>query len=306
MVADENGIDPVKTEWHLLFAVEQDLALTPIGIGVEAEFPVMKEPPKVDLVLLRRFGDKWTAAQRARLPDGVRDSTAVNNLLEFKYTQSLTLQAITQGLGYEHFFRITRRLARDDVRLFILIAKTPNSARIAELGFRPMALPGVLRGENLYVRHVTILLLNELRDLPHNALVKTFASRQAEKRKAFERLDALDDLPGNLVTYLQGLRTIWSLPKGMEMNEILTPERVMAVGEAWKRALLTGMTTEELDAYLPTYKQKILEQGIVSAKQQTVRAMFARNFDITVIADVTGLTAAQVSLILADDAAANT
>lgn len=41
---------PSKTEWHLLFAVEQDLALTPVGVGVEAEFPVMKEPPKVDLL----------------------------------------------------------------------------------------------------------------------------------------------------------------------------------------------------------------------------------------------------------------
>ncbi len=79
----------------------------------------------------------------------------------------------------------------------------------------------------------------------------------------------------------------------------------MTVGEAWKRALLTSMTAEELDVYLPTYKQKILEQGIVLAKQQTVCATFAGNFDVTVTADLTGLTAAQVNLILADDAAAN-
>ena len=29
------------------FAVEQDLALTPLGVGVEAEFSVMKELPKL-------------------------------------------------------------------------------------------------------------------------------------------------------------------------------------------------------------------------------------------------------------------
>ncbi len=289
-----------KTEWHLLFAVEQDLALTPVGVGVEAEFAVMKDSPKIDLLLLRRTGDQWTDTQRARLPDGVRDSTSVNNLLEFKYTESLTLQAITQGLGYEHFFRTTRHLSRDEVSLFILIAKTPSVKRVTELGFAPTALPGVLRGENIYVRHVIVLLLNELRDVPHNALVKTFASRQAEKRKAFKALDGLDDLPGNLVTYLQGLRTIWSLPKGEAMNEIMTPEWVMEVGEAWKRTLMASMTPEELDAYLPGYKQKILEQGILSAKRETVRAMIARNFDVAVIADVTGLTIEQVNAFLLD------
>ncbi|MEZ4673638.1 MAG: hypothetical protein R2932_05250 [Caldilineaceae bacterium] len=44
--ADEPKGQPTKTEWHLLFAVEQDLALTPVGVGVEAEFPVMKESLK--------------------------------------------------------------------------------------------------------------------------------------------------------------------------------------------------------------------------------------------------------------------
>ena len=34
-----------QTEWHRLFAVEQDLALTPVGVGVEAEFPAMTESP---------------------------------------------------------------------------------------------------------------------------------------------------------------------------------------------------------------------------------------------------------------------
>ena len=91
------------------------------------------------------------------------------------------------------------------------------------------------------------------------------------------------------------------------MSEILTPERVMQVGETWKKMLLQSMTVEELDSYLPTYKQQILEQGleqgIVSAKRETVRAMSARKFDIAIIADVTGLTVAQVNAILANDSA---
>ena len=48
---------PTKTEWHRLFAVEQDLALTPVGVIVEAEFPAMTEPPKVDVLLLRQIRD---------------------------------------------------------------------------------------------------------------------------------------------------------------------------------------------------------------------------------------------------------
>ncbi|MCB0063088.1 MAG: hypothetical protein KDE19_13280 [Caldilineaceae bacterium] len=364
--AEDPKEQPTKTEWHLLFAVEQHLALTPVGVGVDSEFPAMQESPKIDVLLLRRTGTAWTAAQRARLPDGIRDSSAVNNLLEFKYTESLTKAVIIQAISYEHYFRTHRRLPHADVRLFVLIAKTPNTARLTEMGFVATELPGVLQGENYYVRHVTLLLLNELRDVPHNAFVKAFASRQIQKRKAFEQLNKLDNLPVKLSIYIQGLREIWSLPKGDEMNDILTPERVMEVGEAWKRnllrnmtpeeletylsndqwkknilqnmtpeeldtylvddrwkrsllqnmtpeeldtyladdrwkrSLLQNMTPEELDEYFPNYKQYVLEQGIVLAKQETVRAMFARNFDVAVIADVTGLTVEQVNAMIAD------
>lgn len=38
------------------------------------------------------------------------------------------------------------------------------------------------------------------------------------------------------------------------MSEILTPEGVMEIGEAWKKTLLQSMTPEELNAYLPEYK----------------------------------------------------
>ena len=183
-----------QTEWHRLFAVEQDLALTPVGVVVEAEFPAMTEPPKVDVLLLRQTGERWMEAQQARLPDGIRESTAVYNLLEFKYTESLTLDIFWQALGYEHFFRTSRRLFQAKVRVFILSAKTPHAARLAELGFVKTELPGVLRSENIYVRHVTLLILNQLSDTPHNAFVKTFASRQAEKRKAFGLLNSFTGL----------------------------------------------------------------------------------------------------------------
>jgi hypothetical protein len=186
---DEQTEQTEQTEWHRLFGVEQDLALTPVGVGVETEFPVTTEPPRVDVLLLQQTGEQWTEAQQARLPDGIRESTATYNLVEFKYTESLTLDIFWQALGYEHFFRTSRRLPQAKVRLFILSAKTPHAARLTELGFVQTDLPGVMRGENIYVHHVTLLILNQLRDMPHNAFVKTFASRQVEKRKAFALLN---------------------------------------------------------------------------------------------------------------------
>ena len=63
-----------QTEWHRLFGVEQDLALTPVGVGVETEFPVTTEPPKVDVLLLQQTGEQWTEAQQARVPDGILES----------------------------------------------------------------------------------------------------------------------------------------------------------------------------------------------------------------------------------------
>lgn len=89
------------------------------------------------------------------------------------------------------------------------------------------------------------------------------------------------------------------------MTETLIPERVMAIGEEWKKVLLQSMTTEELDTYFPAYKQTLLEQGLEQglelAKRQTVQAMFARGVEIAVIADVTGLTTVQVKTILAEN-----
>ena len=81
-MAEEEVEHSQKTEWHRLFALEQELALIPVGVGFETEFPALTDPPKIDVLLLRQTGDQWTEAQQARLPDGVRESRAAYNLLE--------------------------------------------------------------------------------------------------------------------------------------------------------------------------------------------------------------------------------
>ena len=137
--------------------------------------------------------------------------------------------------------------------------------------------------------------MNQLRDTPHNALVKIFSSRKQEKAKAFLSLQELKDLPPELLMMLEVLRTLWSIPKGANMNEILTPERVLEIGEEWKRYLLQNLPVDELDAYAnPVYRQTLfeegreegieegiekgIEKGAVSAKQKTFMMILEYKF----------------------------
>ena len=59
-------------------------------------------------------------------------------------------------------------------------------------------------------------MLNELRDEPHNALLKAFASRQREKAKAFRLLRRFWQLSTELLLIFDVLQTIWSLPEGAD------------------------------------------------------------------------------------------
>ncbi len=89
------------------------LSLTPVAITVNIEVDLLGESPKADALLLRRQGRAWNAAQRARLPDGVRDSAAGHVLIEFKYTESVTERALAQAVAYDHFYRQAQRLPEE-------------------------------------------------------------------------------------------------------------------------------------------------------------------------------------------------
>ncbi|MBI3959527.1 MAG: hypothetical protein HY328_12030 [Chloroflexi bacterium] len=72
----KNAAEPLSIPWHQLLGTLLELALTPVDIQVETEVQVMAEPPKADILLLRRKTPQWTDAQRALLPDGIRESSA--------------------------------------------------------------------------------------------------------------------------------------------------------------------------------------------------------------------------------------
>ncbi|HRJ41292.1 MAG: hypothetical protein KJZ86_09625 [Caldilineaceae bacterium] len=81
--------EPVSIPWHQLLGKLLELTLTPVDIQVETEVQITSEPPKFDILLLRRKTARWTDQQRALLPDGIRESNAAHHLLEFKYSESV-------------------------------------------------------------------------------------------------------------------------------------------------------------------------------------------------------------------------
>ena len=88
---------------HQLLGKVLELLLTPVDITVESELRVMSEPPKADVLLLRRHGKQWSEAQRKVLPDGIRDRQARHHLLECKFSESLNENALRQAVSYEYF-----------------------------------------------------------------------------------------------------------------------------------------------------------------------------------------------------------
>ena len=162
--------NPPLIRWHRLLGVLLDAVLSPVGVSVETDIPVTAEPPRADLLLLRRQQSRWNEAQRQRLADGLRDTDAGHLLIEFKYTEGLSENAFMQLLSYDYFYRRHRRLSRDDVACFLVSATTPRSDLLTRLGFHPTDRAGVYgRNDHPLLAAMQVILLNELTPAAHNA-----------------------------------------------------------------------------------------------------------------------------------------
>lgn len=222
------------------------LSLTPVAITVNIEVDLLGESPKADALLLRRQGSAWNAAQRARLPDGVRDSAAGHVLIEFKYTESVNERGLAQAVAYDHFYRQAQRLPEEQALLTVMLsAKTPQKARLAEWGYRE-AQAGVYHSALPLLRRVRLLVLNELPSKPHNAYVKLFASREREREAAFEALSEPEvTISSQLHAYMFGLQETLDVMGESNMAEMLTPDRIMEIGEKIRQRVLDAATPEE-------------------------------------------------------------
>lgn len=267
-----------KTRWHRILGKLFELLFTASDVTVKTDFPLMSDPPRADIMLMRRLARQWSMEHKARLPDGVRDSLASHLLLEFKYTESLNQRRIEKVHGYDILYRETQGLGDDEVASFILSSKTPRQGLLDQYGYRPTQWPGVYRSEQVMVNRVGLLVLNDLRPEPHNAFVKCFASRRRAKETAFDLLGEMgfEQLPATIFSFLSGLHRL-VLPKGEHDNMLnieITPEDVMALGKEWQAALLASIPKEErlrgLEPYIEEQKEAAERQAILRTIIQNI------------------------------------
>ena len=225
-----------------------ELLLTPLEVSVQTDIKLMSEPPRADILLLRRTGPDWTAGQKALLPDGIRETQAGHILVEFKYTESLNQQVLAKTQGYDVFYRLSQRLSREAVQTVIVSAKTPRREFLERFEYEPSGLVGVYQSRNVMLAPIGLVVLNQLRDEPHNAFMKCFASRRVSREQAFEVLLGLEEgmLGEKVWQYLSGLQQLLQMKGvGEAMAIEVTAEDVMNLGEELRAKLLATIPLED-------------------------------------------------------------
>jgi len=203
-------------------------------------------------------------------------------LLEFKYTESLSAEALQQALAYDWFYRQTQELTHSDVQTFLLCAKQPLADHLKEYGYVKTSLPGVYQSQwHSWLPPVMLLSLNELSDAPHNAWVKCFASQLKEKRQAFEVLrqfSTTDNFPDSLVLFLTTLWKHWfpHLPCENMKENTLTPEEFKNLNQHWNQLMLATFTVDDMlprfspDEVLARFPPEYLENYLTQLKSSTL------------------------------------
>ena len=232
----------MKLLWHRLLAKLLELLLAPVGVTVLSELPATSTPPKIDVLLLRREGPSWTDNQRELLPDGVRDRDCAHHILECKITESVTEQSLQQALTYDYLYRQSQELTESAVQTYVVSAKTPHKAKLTAWGYTISEHPGVYVSTLPLLSKVILLVLNELRDLPHNEYLRLFASQQRVRRDALNHLDRLRMTSVWAVVF--ALQKAYEL-EGVAMTEEITLERLLEMGEEMRKKVVESAPPAE-------------------------------------------------------------
>ncbi len=138
------------------------------------------------------------------------------------------------------------------------------------------------------LRRVWLLVLNDLPPHPHNAFVKLFASREQEREAAIAALDAptiTESAP--LYAYMMGLQRTLDVKGESDMAaELLTPEKIMEIGEEIRqRVLETGTPEEKLARLDPQERLAGLEPqerlaGLSDAERKLLFRLLREELDI--------------------------
>ena len=225
----------------------------------------MSEPPRADIVLLRRDTETWTEEQYTLLADGIRDCYAKHLLLEFKYTESITDEAFQQVLGYEFFYRQSQSLHPNAIQCFLLSAKTPLTKTLQRFGYTEEQHRGVYQSNLPLLENVTLLVLNDLQNTTNNSWLKLFASRRQQKQQAATLLQDAGTAQRNyrLYNFLNGLSNIFFLDQEERIMALdIRPEDVSEFGRIFIPAGVKFWTDEEKMQVLSQLKPEERLQGL--------------------------------------------
>lgn len=96
---------------------------------------------------------------------------------------------------------------------------------------------GVTIGKMPLLRRVVLLVLNELRDAPHNEYLRLFASRQRVRTSAIRRVD--HDAPAAIWSVIFALQKAYEL-EGAGMSNEVTVESLLALGEEMRKQVVAS------------------------------------------------------------------
>ncbi|MCP4347247.1 MAG: hypothetical protein GY795_17180 [Desulfobacterales bacterium] len=255
----EDNTKSEKKPWHMWFGNMFKTSLVPLGVEVHTGYPVMKEPPEADVIIIRKNQEKWTPEQLKYLPDGIRDCEAGHIVIEFKYTESVNEDVFCTALGYRIFYKRNHGLKNHQLQAFLVSSKTPAESTLREFGYFSETQAGIRQSSHSPMKLVSLISLNDLPDEPHNAFVKLFATKSGQRLSAMRRFrKAGTELPEYMRSYIGKFLEILKGDTGMGNIEFeLTSEerKEMALfvkTELTMDEILENFTTEQiLDRFTP-------------------------------------------------------
>ncbi len=262
------------TRWHELFALLLEWVIGPTGILVQANVDVSSTPPEIDILLIQNLkpNTPWTTEQLVYLPDGIRQSNSPYILLEFKYTESISIRAAKALIGYEEFFRRSQHLEERDIQSFLVSAHQPQRKTREMLGYTKPLHPGVYGSTNIFLARTHLIVLSELDDAAHNAFFKLFAHQQQAKKAALEVFarNHQAKMKREVQWLILGLLRLWDIVVGEKIMRALTKEDILKYGEALPRMILPLLTVEELMAVMGNTPliQHLQEEFLIKGREE--------------------------------------
>ncbi|RKZ63139.1 MAG: hypothetical protein DRR08_04305 [Candidatus Parabeggiatoa sp. nov. 2] len=245
----DNEDNNEKTYWHQILGRILEFLLTPVGIIVLTDVKVVNKLPEAYVLLLKTKSKKWTQKQLERLPDGIRDSTTNDVLLEFKATESINKNTFIQTAWYEYSYKRSQEIADDEIQTFLICAKQPQKDNREQYGYTIQVQAGVYKSTHIAYNHITLISLNELPNKLHNAWITCLASKKLKRLKSFQLLkeQGFKQIKKAFKGFLLELWQHISIKGDDDMTLELSPTEIKAIGDMWG---VQYYSQEELDKLL--------------------------------------------------------